>query len=70
VTSKWHSRRDYLTFKSVIKDDGIKVWIYPSKYDTFDPNAWWKKETDAELVFYEYVRLIYYIVTFRVRPFV
>jgi len=70
VTSKWHSRRAYLTFKSVIKDDGIKVWIYPSKYDTFDPNAWWKKETDAELVFYEYVRLIYYIVTFRVRPFV
>lgn len=70
VTSKWHSRRAYLTFKSVIKDDGIKVWIYPSKYDTFDPNAWWKKETDAELVFYEYVRLIYYIVTFRIRPFV
>jgi len=70
VTSKWHSRRAYLTFKSVIKDDGIKVGIYPSKYDTFDPNAWWKKETDAELVFYEYVRLIYYIVTFRIRPFV
>ena len=70
VTSKWHSRRAYLTFKSVIKDDGVKVWIYPSKYDTFDPNVWWKKETDAELVFYEYVRLIYYIVTFRVRPFV
>jgi len=70
VTSKWHSRRAYLTFKSVIKDDGIKVWIYPSKCDTFDPNAWWKKETDAELVFYEYVRLIYYIVTFQIRPFV
>jgi uncharacterized SAM-binding protein YcdF (DUF218 family) len=69
VTSKWHSRRAYLTFKSVIKDDGIKVWIYPSKYDTFDPNAWWKSENNIELIVDEYIRFIYYIVSFRISPF-
>lgn len=69
VTSKWHSKRAYLTFKSVFKDDGeIKITIYPSKYDTFSPDAWWKNKNDAMLVFYEYVRLIYYFLTFRISP--
>jgi uncharacterized SAM-binding protein YcdF (DUF218 family) len=65
VTSKWHSRRAYLTFKSALKNDGIKVTIHPSKYDTFNPDAWWKNEIDAEKVFEEYIRLVYYILNFR-----
>lgn len=71
VTSKWHSKRAYLTFKSALKkDEKITITCYPSRYDTFDPNAWWKNENDAELVFYEYVRLIFYILTFRISLFV
>ena len=71
VTSKWHSKRAYLTFKSVFKDDHKKKIIpHPSRYDTFNPDTWWKNEVDAELVFREYVRLIYYILTFRISPFV
>lgn len=67
VTSKWHSKRAYLTFKSVFKDDGaIRITIYPSKYDTFSPDTWWKNKNDAVLVFYEYVRLIYYFLSFRI----
>jgi uncharacterized SAM-binding protein YcdF (DUF218 family) len=27
VTSKWHSKRAYLTFRSALKDDGIKIVI-------------------------------------------
>jgi uncharacterized SAM-binding protein YcdF (DUF218 family) len=65
VTSKWHSKRAYLTFKSALKNDGINVIAYPSKYDTFNPDAWWKNEIDAEEVFGEYIRLIYYSFTFR-----
>jgi len=70
VTSKWHSKRAYLTFKSALNKEGIKITIYPSKYDTFDPEAWWKNKNDAELVFHEYAGLIYYILTFRISPFV
>ncbi len=66
VTSKWHSKRAYLTFKSALKKDGIEVVIQPSGYDTFKPDAWWKNRDDAELVFDEYVRLIYYILTSRI----
>jgi len=68
VTSKWHSKRAYLTFKSVLnkKGNGITITIIPSSYDNFDPELWWKKEEDAESVFREYVRLIYYIFSCRV----
>ncbi len=67
ITSKWHSKRAYLTFKSVFKKDReIRIICHPSKYDTFNPSAWWKNENDWELVFREYVRLIYYIFTFRI----
>jgi len=68
VTSKWHSKRAYLTFKSVLnkKGNGITITIIPSSYDNFDPELWWKKEEDAESVFREYVRLIYYIFSWRI----
>ncbi len=70
VTSKWHSKRAYLTFQSVLnkKENGIKITIISSKYDNFDPEAWWKKEEDAESVLREYVRLIYYVFAFRISP--
>jgi uncharacterized SAM-binding protein YcdF (DUF218 family) len=67
VTSKWHSKRAYLTFKSVFTDDSeIRIITHPSKYDTFNPDGWWKDEVDAETVFREYVRLIYYLLAFRI----
>ena len=67
VTSKWHSRRAYMTFKSIFKKDkNIKITIHTSKYDSFNSNEWWKNEVDAELVVREYIRLIYYILTFRI----
>ena len=69
VTSKWHSKRAYLTFRSALKNDEIKIVIQPSRYDTFKPDTWWKNRNDTELVFDEYVRLIYYILSFRMSPF-
>jgi uncharacterized SAM-binding protein YcdF (DUF218 family) len=66
VTSKWHSKRAYLTFRSALKNDEIKIVNHPSRYDAFRPDAWWKNRNDAEVVFDEYVRLIYYILTSRI----
>jgi len=67
VTSKWHSRRAYFTFKTALKDiQESKVTIYPSKYDTFDPQTWWKKQSNVEIVMGEYVRLLFYLITFRI----
>ena len=70
VTSKWHSKRTYLTFKSVFKHEkGINIGMFPSPYDTFNPDAWWKSETDVELVFREYLRLLYYFLSGRISFF-
>ena len=66
VTSKWHSRRAYLTFRSALKKDGIRIIVQPSKYDVFNPDTWWKNSNDAELVFYEYTRLIFYVISSRI----
>ena len=70
VTSKSHSKRAYLTFQSVLnkKENEIKITIIPSSYDNFDPDSWWKKEEHAKLVFDEYVRLIYFVLAFRISP--
>jgi uncharacterized SAM-binding protein YcdF (DUF218 family) len=70
VTSKWHSRRAYLTFKSSLKDiKESKIIVYPSKYDTFDPHSWWKNQSNIEIVMGEYLRLFFYIITFKIRIF-
>jgi uncharacterized SAM-binding protein YcdF (DUF218 family) len=70
VTSKWHSRRAYLTFKTAFKDTKeLKITVYPSKYDTFDPQGWWKNQSDIEIVMGEYFRLFFYLVTFRISLF-
>ena len=70
VTSKWHSKRAFLTFRRMFdKEDEIEITIYPSRYDTFDPDSWWLHESYAELVFREYVRLFYYAILFRISPF-
>ena len=66
VTSKWHSKRAYLTFRSALKNDGINIVIQPSRYDVFNPDTWWKNRDYAELVFDEYVRLIFYAISFRI----
>lgn len=67
VTSKWHSKRAYLTFKSMFKKNKeIKIISCPSKYDNFNPNSWWNNEVDAETVFKECVRYFYYILNFRI----
>jgi uncharacterized SAM-binding protein YcdF (DUF218 family) len=68
VTSKWHSKRAYLIFRSALKNDGIKIVIQPSKYDDFRPDGWWRNRNDAKLVFDEYARLIYYTIILGINP--
>lgn len=66
VTSKWHSKRAYLTFRHILnKNANIQLTVYASGYDKFDPNFWWKTESSTELVLSEYVRLLYYLIMSR-----
>jgi uncharacterized SAM-binding protein YcdF (DUF218 family) len=60
VTSLTHSRRAYLTFKKVFKDDAVTIISLPSHYQLFDPKDWWKKRRYTKELIIEYQKLIYY----------
>jgi uncharacterized SAM-binding protein YcdF (DUF218 family) len=60
VTSLMHSRRAYLTFKKVFKDDQVTIISLPSHYQLFNPKDWWKKRTYTKELIIEYQKLIYY----------
>lgn len=64
ITSKSHSRRAYLTYKSLLKDDGVKIISCPTKYDQFDPERWWKVRSQAIKVLYEYEKLPFYLLRY------
>jgi uncharacterized SAM-binding protein YcdF (DUF218 family) len=61
VTSKFHTTRATKLFKFVSGKD-IKIVTRPSRYDTFNPESWWKERRDLKQVIYEYQKLAYYYV--------
>ena len=48
------------TLKSLGRD--ITIISHPSKYDDFNPEKWWQSREDAEKVFLEYVKLLYFYI--------
>jgi uncharacterized SAM-binding protein YcdF (DUF218 family) len=64
TTSLTHSRRTWLTFKKVFKDDEVKLTSLPSHYQKFDPKDWWKKRRYLRDVIIEYQKLIYYKIAY------
>jgi len=67
VTSKYHSRRAHLTFRSLLNTPKIQIFSCPTPYDEFDPQRWWKQETIRERVFFEYEKLLAYLLQGRIR---
>jgi uncharacterized SAM-binding protein YcdF (DUF218 family) len=59
VTSKYHSRRAYLIFKDALKGKATVI-SFPSRYDSSDPESWWKRDEDAKRVVLEYSKLVVY----------
>ncbi len=61
VTSPTHTRRAKRTFKKVLAKDKIKVFSYPVQKSSFKLKKWWQRHEDVQLVVWEYVSLIYYL---------
>ncbi|MCD5407356.1 MAG: YdcF family protein [Desulfotomaculum sp.] len=59
VTSKYHSTRAKKIFTKTLGslDRDITIISSPSKYDTFNPDAWWQNREDAKRVLLEYLKL-------------
>lgn len=64
TTSLTHSRRTWLTFKKVFKDDEVRLTSLPTHYQQFDPKDWWKKRRYLREVIIEYQKLIYYRIAY------
>lgn len=57
VTSKSHTRRVGKIFRRVF-GKGVKIRVRASRYDDFDPDAWWRERWQARTVLMEYLKLI------------
>jgi len=64
ITSLTHSRRAWLTFKKVFKDDDITIISLPSHYQLFNPKDWWTKRKYTKDLIVEYQKLIYYMIAY------
>ncbi len=64
ITSLTHSRRAWLTFKEVFKDDDIRIISLPSHYQLFNPKDWWTKRKYTKELIIEYQKLIYYTIAY------
>lgn len=61
VTSSYHSRRALWTFRTQLQDTQIGIDPAPTGIQTPRPATWWLLPRGWELVFVEYLKLIYYL---------
>ena len=59
VTSRYHSRRSYIIFTSILGDD-VQVISLPSKYDPWQGEKWWTTRSGAKNVVLEYQKLLFF----------
>ncbi len=60
ITSPYHSRRAWLTYRKVFEDSDVRILALPSKYSLFRPEDWWKKRRYVKKAIVEYQKLIFY----------
>ncbi|MBN1850273.1 MAG: YdcF family protein [Deltaproteobacteria bacterium] len=60
VTSAYHTRRTWLTYKKVFDEMNVQIRIRYSRYSEFHPADWWKNRVYLRTVVLEYQKLIYY----------
>ena len=57
VTSTYHTRRALMLFNFVFRGTGIKIYNSTAENILYRPEAWWRKEKDAENVIREYIAM-------------
>lgn len=60
ITTPYHSRRAWLTFRKVFEENEVRLLMLPSPYSDFRATDWWKKRRYLRDVIVEYQKLIYY----------
>jgi uncharacterized SAM-binding protein YcdF (DUF218 family) len=52
VTSKWHTRRTRIIWRTLV-GDSIHAIVRYADAEPFDPDSWWRRLTDARMVAHE-----------------
>jgi uncharacterized SAM-binding protein YcdF (DUF218 family) len=60
ITTPYHCRRAWLTFRKVLEENDVRILMLPSSYSDFKPADWWKKRRYLREVIIEYQKLVYY----------
>lgn len=60
VTSPFHTRRTWLSFKKVFEQDDVEIMMLPTKYSSFSSDNWWETRKHLREVILEYQKLLYY----------
>ncbi len=64
VTSNFHTRRALFIFKRALKNMDMKLSIAYPEEDSFDPSAWWKSKRNFSIVLDEFVKLVWYWISY------
>ena len=60
VSSKFHTRRVWNTFKPDFEAEKIKLYVWGCGNDFYDENEWWVSERAMIMVNNEYIKHLYY----------
>ncbi len=64
VTSPTHSRRAWLTFKRVLREEDCRIFMVPTPYSGFSPANWWQERRYLRQVVLEYQKLFFYLLRY------
>lgn len=63
VTSPYHQRRAYETFKKVYEGEVLSIINSPSGYSTWNSKQWWAKPASADITTSEILKIIWFKLT-------
>jgi len=67
VTSPYHTRRAFATFREVLQGSGVEIGIEPvRKNSPANPAQWWRTRYDRWYVRYEWAASLYYLIRYGV----
>lgn len=61
VSSKYHLRRAAFAFRRELRGTGVDVRMRGTRYDTSDPERWWRNRADLRVVVPEALKLVAYV---------
>jgi uncharacterized SAM-binding protein YcdF (DUF218 family) len=61
VTSPYHLRRAGFALRRELRDTGVRVIMRSTRYETAQPDIWWRRRTDIRNVVAEVPKLIAYV---------